>query len=122
MWCGGLSWIPVLLRRIMLVGLRLSCSWCVVTLKACGGPIRICGSATGEMVFLLALSGCEVASEAPEEPIHSPIAYLDWIWRGSTSTLSIATMPVWFSLYRVLLSVSSHPCHFILAPVIYFRV
>ncbi|KAG2315779.1 hypothetical protein Bca52824_018901 [Brassica carinata] len=65
---------------------------------------------------------CEVASEAPEEPIHSPIAYLDWIWRGSTSTLSFATMPVWFSLYRVLLSVSSHPCHFILAPVIYFRV
>ncbi|KAL0717308.1 hypothetical protein Bca4012_066630 [Brassica carinata] len=93
----------------MLVGLRLSCSWCVVTLKACGGPIRICGSATGEVVFLLALSGCEVASEAPEEPIHSPIAYLDWIWRGSTSTLSFATMPSlschdWFVLESLALA------------------
>ena len=86
-WCGGFSWVPVVLRRILLVGLRLSCSWCVVTLEACGRPIDICGLATGEVVYLLALLGCGVASEAREEPIHSPIAYLLWIWRGSTSTV-----------------------------------
>ncbi|KAG2270105.1 hypothetical protein Bca4012_072261 [Brassica carinata] len=40
-----------------------------------------------EVVYLLALSGCGVASEAREEPIHSPIAYFLWIWRGSTSTV-----------------------------------
>ncbi|CAN6909551.1 unnamed protein product [Brassica oleracea] len=86
-WCGGFSWIPVVLRRILLVGLRLSCSWCVVTLEACGRPIDICGLVTGEVVYLLALSRCGVASEAREEPIHSRIAYLLWIWRGSTSTV-----------------------------------
>ncbi|KAH0921340.1 hypothetical protein HID58_021358 [Brassica napus] len=46
-----------------------------------------CGLATGEVVYLLALSGCGVASEAREEPFHSPIAYLLWIWRGSTLTV-----------------------------------
>lgn len=65
-------------ERIMLVGLLLLCSWCVVISHTCGELILIGGSATGEVVLLLVLSGCEVARE---EPIHSPIAYLFWIWR-----------------------------------------